>query len=193
MTDVNSAILDDILGDETILEASDNDLQTISVLAKRQRELEDKVLDLEGQLATEKEALRNIQEKALPDAMTSVGMVEFVMEDGYKVKVKDDVSAGIRAGMAESATEWLDKQGLGDIIKDDVIISFGKGERQQATDLMLRLLGDGLNATEKLNVHSQTLKATVKEQLEKGIEFPTELFNVYQYKKTVITAPRKKK
>jgi len=44
----------------------------------------------------------------------------------------------------------------------------------------------GVNASEKLSVHPSTLKALVKEQMAKGIEFPETFFSVASIRKSVI-------
>jgi hypothetical protein len=53
---------------------------------------------------------------------------------------------------------------LDDIIKNDVTVSFGKGQDNIAGDLVGKLEQDGFNTSQKTYVHPSTLKAFVKER-----------------------------
>ena len=44
----------------------------------------------------------------------------------------------------------------------------------------------GYNTEQKESVHSMTLKAFIREQVEKGGEIPRDLFNVYVGQRTTI-------
>ena len=165
---------------------SEVELTDLAVLAEKQIFLEGRVKEVEELLDTVKEQLRVIQEQHIPEAMSTIGMKEFKLLNGYKITIKDDVFASIRKDFINQAVAWLDTKGLGDIVKDDVTVKFGRGEGEKATALLEYCNGRGFNANEKLSVHPQTLKATVKEQLEKGVEFPEEFFSIGPVRKAII-------
>jgi hypothetical protein len=67
-----------------------------------------------------------------------------------------------------------------------VSVRFGRGEDELCARL-LNLLGEkGYPADQAEKIEPMTLKAFVREQLERGNEFPTELFGVYIGQKATI-------
>ena len=67
------------------------------------------------------------------------------------------------------------------------IFSFGRDEDETANELLNELNSKGLNTTQKEWVEPMTLKAFVREQVEKGADLPLETFNVYIGQKSKIT------
>jgi len=106
--------------------------------------------------------------------------------DGSSVNVKPNYSASITIANREAAFNWLRNNGLGDIIKNDITVSFGKNEDNKAADYAALALERGFQPTQKLKVEPMTLKALVRERIEAGIEMPTDLFNIYVENKTTI-------
>lgn len=172
---------------EDAVEAPNNDeLSEISKLAALQASL---MLDIEllnQDLTAKTEHLRQVQEDLLPNAMAAVGMSKFTTTDGYSITIKDDIYASIRKDFINDAVGWLDENGLGGIIKDQVAVDFGRGEFNNVNELMVFCKANGFSASEKLSVHPMTLKATIKEQMAKGMEFPEEFFSVAPVRKAII-------
>jgi hypothetical protein len=163
-----------------------DELMNISKLAIDQQDWEKRIKSLEEELDIAKENLRNIQEYLLPEAMFAVGMSEFKLSSGAKITIKEDVYASVRKDFMPQAVEWLDSAGLGGIVKDKVEVNFGRGELESVKDLMEFCKATGLNASEKLSIHPQTLKAVVREQLANGVQFPEEFFSTGPLRKAVI-------
>lgn len=134
---------------------------------------------------------RNISQILLPEAMSSLEMTEFKLTTGFKVSIRDEVSASIKADRTEQAADFLDSIGCGDVVKDEVKVNMGKGERDHAAAFLELARQKGLAATEKLSVHPATLKSLVKEQLALGVEFPETDFSVFPYKRAEIKPAKK--
>ena len=83
--------------------------------------------------------------------------------------------------------EWLENNGLGDIIKNQVGISFGKGESNMATHLQETIKEMGLIPEVKVSVHPSTLKATIKKWHEEGKSVPDNVFSLFIGQKTKVT------
>lgn len=162
------------------------ELIEISQLANQQLDLQRQVVLYGELLDSLKDELKNIQEKLLPEAMAMIGLSEFKLADGSKITIKDEIYASIRADKINNAVTWLDSMGLGDIVKDDVTVKFGRGDGDKAKDIVSYAQAQGYNVSEKLSIHPQTLKALVKEQLARGVEFPDEFFSVNPVKKSII-------
>ena len=179
-------LMNQFLADATAVSATTNELGDISKLAQDQRDWENKIIQLTSDLDAAKEALRQIQEFLLPEAMAAIGMTEFKMLDGSKITIREDVYASIRKDYIHNAVAWLDSVGLGDVVKNEVSVNFGRGESDAAYDLIDYCKEHGYNAGQKESVHPQTLKALVKEQLARGVEFPEEYFSIAPVKKAII-------
>jgi hypothetical protein len=77
------------------------------------------------------------------------------------------------------AFRWLRDHGHGDLIKNVVSSTFGKGEDDMASQALFLLEESGFSADQKQAVHPATLKAFVKEQVEKGENIPLDLLGVF--------------
>ena len=172
--------------------SSSIELSQITMLAEQQLHYQQEIAELEAQLKEANQKLTNLAERSLPELMMSVGLTEFVLNNGFKVTIKEDVFASIRKDCMDGAVAWFDKCGLGDIVKDEVKIQLGKGEAELAAKFLLLAEDLGVPATEKLSVHAGTLKSIAKEQLARGVEFPEEYFSVYPFKRAEIKPYKEK-
>lgn len=168
----------------------ETDLRTISRLGARQVELEGEVADLEAKLKAKKRDLLQVSQVDLPEAMAAAGFAEFRLSTGERVKVEEGVDANIKAANRERAHAWLDKHGFGDLVKRQVTANLGRD-----SDELLKRLGEVLGELEvpyetKEQVHPQTLKAFVREQLGQGVELPRDLFGIFEYKRTKVERPK---
>jgi len=109
------------------------------------------------------------------------------LADGSAVEVKPVYGASIPADKKEEAFKWLRDNGLGDLIKNEVTVSFGRNEDNKAQSYAVLAQGQGFEPVQKLKVEPMTLKALVRERLEAGHEMPSDLFNVFAGNRTKIT------
>lgn len=163
-----------------------NQLKLISELAARQVQLEAELAELEAKVKEKAKALRQVQEKDLPDAMTAAGCKAYTTVDGRSITIKEDISASLAEGKKGPAIEWLRANGYGDIVSEDVTVAFGKGQEEQAHALVEELTQKGLIAVRKANVNTATLKALIRELLAEGVDVPLETLGAYEWKKAII-------
>jgi hypothetical protein len=163
-----------------------NDLKQVAALVRQQLVLEQRVEDLTAELKKAQQDLAHVSGEALPAALAEHGLTELKMADGSKVTVATVISANISKERSEAAHQWLRDNGFGDLIKNTVAVSFGKGEDEKAVDLVKELDAKGLNVDQKEAVHPSTLKAFCKEQIEKGTGVPSELFGIFIGQKSTI-------
>ena len=124
--------------------------------------------------------------EVIPTMMAEMGLAHLKLMDGSTVDVKPHYSASITIANREAAFNWLRENGLGEIIKNEISVSFGRNEDNKAADYAALAEERGFQPTQKLKVEPMTLKALVRERLEAGKEMPTELFNVFVGNKTTI-------
>ena len=158
--------------------------------------LADKIKELQAhqqQLAVQEDAIKqkkkdieHLSGEVIPTMLSEMGLSFLKLQDGSSVEVKTNYSATITQANKEAAFNWLRENGLGDIIKNEISVSFGRNEDNKAADYAELAKGQGLEPQQKLKVEPMTLKALVRERMEAGKEMPTELFNIYVGNKTTI-------
>ena len=163
--------------------------RNVDKLADKIQELESLQSRLELQeenLKNTKKELENLSGEVIPTMMSEMGLSHLKLVDGSSVDVKPNYSASITIANKDAAFNWLRNNGLGDIIKNEISVSFGRNEDNKAAGYADFARGQGFEPTQKLKVAPMTLKALVRERLEAGKEMPTELFNVFVGNKTTI-------
>ena len=140
----------------------------------------------EQQLKQKKKHLENLSGEVIPTMLSEMGLSFLKLADGSSVEVKTNYSATITQAKKEEAFNWLRENGLGDIIKNEISVSFGRNEDNKAADYAELAKGQGFQPTQKMKVEPMTLKALVRERIEAGKEMPTEIFGVFSENKTTI-------
>lgn len=154
-------------------------LTVISRIASEMLGLEDEIAEKEDELKALKKQHMIISQGTLPEHLLALGLIELKHVSGRKLTVEKFYQAKIPAAFEEKAFGWLEETGNDSIIKTDVGIKFGKGEKQKAEDLVKTLSEQGLMPSIKTGIHHSTLRAFVKEQIEAGEPLPLDAFGVY--------------
>ena len=140
----------------------------------------------ENNLKDLKKEHQRISGEVIPTMMSEMGLSELKLQDGSHLKVSTSYRATITEANKEAAFNWLRNNGLGDIIKNEISVSFGRNEDNKAASYAELAKGQGFQPTQKMKVEPMTLKALVRERIEAGKEMPTEIFNVFVGNKTTI-------
>ena len=165
---------------------ADDKVAGISALAKRAKMLEKEIVEMEETLNERNEQYRKLTEQTIPEAMAEAGMRKFVMEDGSSIDVKPFYGASIPKARQAEAYKWLRDNGFDDIIKNTISVRFGRNEDELSARLLNLLGTQGFPAEQAQKIEPQTLKAWVKERVEKGQPVDTELFGVFIGQKAII-------
>jgi hypothetical protein len=183
MNNLNKMFVED--SPESITEV--DNIKTLSAEVLKMQVLEDDIEKDEERLKEKKERLKKISGETIPTLMSEMSLTELKLRDGSKVLVKPFYAARITPDKQEAAFNWLRENGLGDIIKNDVTVTFGRGEDNKAMAYATLAKGQGYEPVQKIGVHTQTLKAVVRERTESGQEMPADLFNTFVGNQTKIT------
>ena len=140
----------------------------------------------ENSLKDLKKEHQRISGEVIPTMMSEMGLSELKLQDGSHLKVSTSYKAHISEANKEMAYNWLRENGLGDIIINEILVSFGRNEDNKAADYADLAKSNGFQPTQKLKVEPMTLKALVRERIEAGKEMPTEIFGVFSENKTTI-------
>ena len=146
--------------------------------------------DLEDEIANAEASVKKLKEKAnilsqfeIPQMMEEMNITKLKLKDGETVEVSNFYSASIVD--QDAAFQWLRENGRGDIIKNDITVTFGRGEDNKAAQYAVLAKGQGFEPVQKVGVHPQTLKGVVRECNESGIELP-DCFKTYVGNRTNI-------
>lgn len=172
--------------DAGALQVKNEDLSSIGALAKRAKQLEKEIEEIESVLKERKEQQRKLLEESIPGMLQELGMKTFTMADGSKIEIKAYYSASIKEENRAVAYEWLRKNGYDDIIKNTVSVRFGRNEDKLCEALINQLREQNYPVEQTEKIEPQTLKAWAKEMVERGVEFPTETFGLYTGHKATI-------
>ena len=161
----------------------------IQSLADQVERLEGVASDIETAESNLKELKKkrdHISGEVIPTMMSEMGLAELKLHDGSHLKVSTSYRATITEANKEAAFNWLRNNGLGDIIKNEISVSFGRNEDNKAANYAELAKGQGFQPTQKMKVEPMTLKALVRERIEAGKEMPTEIFGIFSENKTTI-------
>ena len=161
-------------------------IQSLADQVERLEGLNKRIETSEQNLKDLKKAYQHISGEVIPTMMSEMGLAALKLHDGSHLKVSTTYRAHISEANKEMAFNWLRDNGLGDIIKNEISVSFGRDEDNKAADYAALAQERGFQPTQKLKVEPMTLKALVRERLEAGKEMPTEIFNIFVGNKTTI-------
>ena len=161
-------------------------IQSLADQVERLEGLLSRIEMSEDNLKNLKKEYQRISGEVIPTMMSEMGLSELKLQDGSHLKVATSYRATITEANKEAAFTWLRNNGLGDIIKNEISVFFGRNEDNKAADYAALAQERGYQPTQKLKVEPMTLKALVRERIEAGKEMPTELFNIFVGNKTTI-------
>ena len=173
---------------QQLSEVTEEGLSRVSQLALQQIEQAEHVKQLEDQLREAKKDFANIQENELPAAIAEYNLKEFTLGDGTQISVKRfyNVSIPKDEEKREACFDWLNDNGFGDLIKNQVAVNFVKGKEREAVSFIQELEERRLTPSNKKWVEPMTLKAFAKERVEKAEPFPSDMFGLYIGEKATI-------
>ena len=151
------------------------------------QKLEEEITKEETLLKQKKERADKISSEVIPEIMESMKLKTLKLQDGSAIEVKEVYSATIPVAQKEGAFNWLRENDLGDLIKNEVTVSFGRGEDNKASEYADLARGRGYQPMQKLKVEPMTLKALFRERSENNQELPSEHFNLFKGNRTKIT------
>ena len=170
---------------EEVLDKTEN-IDKLATKIKQMQSLQKDIQTNEEYVKQKKKEYDYISGEIIPTMLSEMGLSFLKLADGSSIEVKTNYSATITQANKEAAFNWLRENGLSDIIKNEISVSFGRNEDNKAADYANLAKGQGFEPQQKLKVEPMTLKALVRERMEAGKEMPTELFNVFVGNKTTI-------
>ncbi len=165
--------------------------QTDIIDPKKLSEEVEKLKTIQNKIKTKEEEIKDLKEDEkhfscviIPKLMQDMNLKSLKLQDGSELSIKQVYSATIKADKKLEAIQWLRNNGLGDIVKNNITVSFGQGEDNKAVDYASLARSNGYEPIQEEKVHPSTLKVVMKEWKDKGQEVPEELFNTFDGNQT---------
>jgi hypothetical protein len=154
-------------------------LDGVSRLAAEAANLEREISNAEQLLKGKKQALHKITDEQLPEALEEMGLQKFTLTDGAEISVKPIYAASIPVDRREEAFQWLRDHEFGDLVKNNVTVTFGRGEDETAKEFVGLCGSQGFVPRQLEKVEPMTLKAWLRERVEAGDPIPLDLFGAF--------------
>ena len=162
------------------------DPDKLSTEVEKLQSLKKEIEDLESRVKDLKEDEKYFSCIIIPKLMEDMNLSSLKLKDGSELSVKKIYSASIRADKKAEAIHWLRENGLGDIVKNNITVTFGQGEDNKAVKYAGLAREQGFEPTQDEKVHSASLSVVMKEIKDKGHEVPAELFNTFDGNQTYL-------
>jgi len=163
------------------------DIQTLASYCKELQSYESEIAKLEELVKHKKQQADKIGSEIIPNMLAEQGLSSLKLADGSSIDVKKTYSCTIKKDEMESAYNWLRNNGLGDLIKNEVAVQFGKGEDNKAEKFLSLAVQESYEPTQKQTVEPMTLKALYRERIEAGLDMPSQFFNIFVKDQTKIS------
>ena len=165
------------------------EVTTIAAECQKLKNLQDDIERAEEHVDNLKKMADDISSRVIPELLAEQGLSSLKLADGSSVTVKREYRCTLpkEDGRREAAYNWLRENGLGDIIKNNVIVTFGRGEDDKAQRLLDLAASNGFEPNQKSDVAWNTLTALFQERVESGLDMPSDVFSTWIKDTTKIT------
>jgi len=167
------------VSDASLIKATDEQVKKISVKCTELQEKEQEVLDIEERLKKARKDAMFLSEETIPNLMQEAGVTQLILSNGTSVTVSPFYGARISSDRKEEAFQWLRANNFADLIRNNVGVSFTAGDDAKAQQVLELLKKEGHRPVQKQEVNAMQLKKWAREQIEKGVSVPVDLFSIY--------------
>ena len=179
---------------DMMLEDSTDLLDSVEVTnladeCQKLKDTEDMIKSAEQHLKDLKAKADDIGSRVIPELLAEQGLTSIKLADGSSVSVEKEYRCTLPRddSKREQCYKWLRDNQLGDIIKNNVSVTFGRGEDDKAKQLLDLAVANGFDPQQKSDVSWNTLTALFRERIESGLDMPSEVFSTWIKDKTKIT------
>ena len=125
-------------------------IQSLADQVEKLESLQSRLQLQEDNMKNTKKEIEKISGDIIPTMMSEMGLAELKLQDGSHLKVSTTYRATITEANKETAFNWLRNNGLGDIIKNEISVSFGRNEDNKAASYAELAKGHGFQPTQKM-------------------------------------------
>ena len=160
------------------------DPDKLSTEVEKLQSIKKQIEGLESQIKDLKEDEKYFSCFVIPKLMEDMNLESLKLKDGSELTVKKVYNATFKADKKAEGIKWLRDNGLGDIVDNNITVSFGQGEDNKAVEYASLARERGYEPTQEEKVHHARLRVVMTEWKDKGHEVPEELFNTFDGSQT---------
>ncbi len=150
--------------------------------------------DIQQEIDNHKAKIKELEERekhfsqvVIPDMMLAMNLKTMKLRDGSELEIDNKFFATALAPKRAEAYQWLRENGLGNIVKNEITVRFGKDEDNKATQYATLARGQGYEPEQKVSVHAGTLRVALEDLHTRGGKIPSEYFSTFAGYQTKIT------
>ena len=160
------------------------DVNELSEAIEQFKTVSAQVLATEQKLKEFKAQEKYISEFVIPEIMEKQNLKTLKLKDGSELSVGNRFYASFKADKKNEGIKWLRDNGLGDIVDNNITVTFGQGEDNKAVEYAGLARERGYEPTQDEKVHHASLTVVMKDFKEKGNEIPANLFSTFDGSQT---------
>jgi len=153
-----------------------------------------KLLDIQTKIKHHEDLIKDLKEDekyfsqvVIPDMMNSMNLKTMKLKDGSEIEISNKFYATALAEQRPAAYQWLRDNGLGNIVKNEITVRFGKDEDNKAQQYADLARGQGYQPEQKVSVNAATLRVALEDLHTRGGKIPSEYFSTFDGYRTKIT------
>ena len=150
--------------------------------------------DIQQEIDNHKAKIKELEERekhfsqtVIPDMMLAMNLKTMKLRDGSELEIDNRFFATALAPKRAEAYQWLRENGLGNIVKNEITVRFGKDEDNKAMQYATLARGQGYEPEQKVSVNAGTLRVALRDLHERGGQIPSEYFSTFDGYQTKIT------
>ena len=161
--------------------------EKLSEEIKKLQDIQSKINHHENLIKDFKQDEKYYSEVVIPEMMNEMNLKTMKLKDGSEIEISNKFFANALAAKRAEAYQWLRENGLGNIVKNEITVRFGKDEDTKATQYATLARGQGYEPEQKVSVHAGTLRVALEDLHTRGGQIPSEYFSTFAGYQTKIT------
>ena len=175
------------LRDHAPSQVTQTDPEKLSDEIQKLLDIQTKIKHHENLIEDLKQDEKYFSEIVIPEMMNAMNLKTMKLKDGSEIEISNKFFASALAAKRGEAYQWLRENGLGNIVKNEITVRFGKDEDDKATQYATLARGQGYEPEQKVSVHAGTLRVALEDLHTRGGQIPSEYFSTFAGYQTKIT------
>ena len=179
------------LRDHAPSQVTQTDPEKLSDEIKKLQDIQQEIQNYKDRIKDLEENESYLSEVIIPDMMLAMNLKTMKLKDGSELEIDNKFFATALAPKRAEAYQWLRENGLGNIVKNEITVRFGKDEDNKAQQYATLARGQGYEPEQKVSVNAGTLRVALRDLHERGGQIPSEYFSTFAGYRTKITGKSK--
>ena len=161
--------------------------EKLSQHIKTLQDIQQEIDNHKGKIKELEDREKHFSQVVIPDMMNAMNLKTMKLKDGSEIEVSNKFFASAYAAKRPEAYNWLRDNGMGNIVKNEITVRFGRDEDNKAEQYATLAKGQGYDPEQKVSVHAGTLRVALEDLHSRGGKIPSEYFSTFAGYQTKIT------